>query len=79
MTFVVSILSVFELRTVPAGNGAGVEDSLDMAESVRSGTGGLDDEDVEPLVAPFESLLEGAAELGDGLVDTEGPEGGEQR
>lgn len=77
--FVVSMLSVFELLTVPAGKGAGVEESRDIVESVRSAAGRFDEEAVEPFVAPFESLLDGAAESGDGLVDTEGPESGNQQ
>lgn len=63
---VVSILSVLELRTVPAGNGTGVEEPLDMLESVRSGAFGFVEVDDEPFTGPLESL-------GDGFVDTDGP------
>lgn len=73
--FEVSTLSVLLLRTVPAGNGAGVEEAVDTAESLRSNGDGLDDE--APFLSSFDVLAEGAAGLGEGFVDTDGPEGGE--
>lgn len=66
-----SILSVFELRTVPAGSGAGVSDFVDSMESVRSGAEGFDEG--VPFDLSFKSFLDSTAGLGEGFVDTDGP------
>lgn len=72
-----STLSVFELRTVPAGSGAGVdEEAVDIVESLRSSTAGFEEE--VPFVVPFEVLADGPAGLGEGFVDTDGPASGER-
>lgn len=69
--FVVSMLSVFELRIVPAGKGARAVESTDRVESVRSKAAGFDVED--PFVPSFDVLAEAPAGLGEGFVDTDGP------